>query len=44
MHAKFIKLGMRAPHVISNDLTKWYIQIILCLSIVPFLSYAMFEF
>jgi hypothetical protein len=38
MYDKFLKLGMRAPYAIPDLLTKWYIQIILGLHVVPFLS------
>jgi hypothetical protein len=43
-HAKFIKFVMHAPHVIPGVLTKWHIQILLRLAVVPFLSSVMFEF
>jgi hypothetical protein len=39
-----MKFVMRTPHVIPNLLTKWHIQIILGLYVVPFLSSAMIEF
>jgi hypothetical protein len=39
-----MKFGMHSPNGISNVLTKWYIQILLILAVVPFLNSAMFEF
>jgi hypothetical protein len=44
MHDKFMKFVMHNPHVISDPLTKWPIQILLGLHVVPFLSSAMIEF
>jgi hypothetical protein len=41
MHGKLLKLGMRAPYVIPHLLTKWHIQILLGLHVVPFLRSAM---
>jgi hypothetical protein len=35
---------MHTPHVIPNLLTKLHIQILLGSEVVPFLSFAMFEF
>jgi hypothetical protein len=42
MHDKFMKFGMHSPNDISDVLTKWYIQILLCLAVVPFLISIMF--
>jgi hypothetical protein len=36
-----IKLGMQALHVISEELTKWNLQTILILLVIPLHSYAM---
>jgi hypothetical protein len=44
VHAKFMKLGMRASHVISDLFVKWHIQLLLILAVIPFLSLAMLEF
>jgi hypothetical protein len=44
MHSKFMKFGMHFLNNISDALTKWYIQILLCLAVVPFLSSVMFQF
>jgi hypothetical protein len=41
MHDKLLKLGMRAPYVIPDLFTKWKIQILLGLQVVPFLSFVM---
>jgi hypothetical protein len=42
MHAKFMKFDMHSPNGISDVLTKWYIQILLRLAVVPFLISVMF--
>jgi hypothetical protein len=39
-----MKLGMHAPHVIPDLLTKWHNQIQHILTAIPFLSSAMLEF
>jgi hypothetical protein len=44
MHAKFMKFVFHTPHVIPDLLTKWHIQILLGLHVVPFLISAMIEF
>jgi hypothetical protein len=44
MHAKFMNFVMQTPHVIPDLLTKWHIQILLGLQVVPFLSSTIFEF
>jgi hypothetical protein len=44
MHAKLLKFDMHIPHVVLDLLTKWHIQILLLLAVVPFLSSAMLEF
>jgi hypothetical protein len=38
VHDKFIKLGIHAPHVIPQDLTKWNIQLMHILAAIAFLS------
>jgi hypothetical protein len=44
MHAKFMLLGMRVPHFIPNNLTKWHIQFLLILVVILFLGHTMLEF
>jgi hypothetical protein len=44
MKYKFMKLVMNTPDVIPDTLTKFYIQILFRLWVVPFLISAMFEF
>jgi hypothetical protein len=44
MHDKFLKLGMRAPHIIPHPLTKWHIQILLGLHVVSFLALTYLNF
>jgi hypothetical protein len=44
MHAKFMKLGMSAPYVIPDLLTKWNIQFLLILVVIPFLGHVMLDF
>jgi hypothetical protein len=39
-----MKFVMHTPCVIPDLVTKWHIQILLCLVVVPFLSSVMFEF
>jgi hypothetical protein len=39
-----MKHGMQAPHIISDMLTKFHIQLIHILATIAFLSCAMFEF
>jgi hypothetical protein len=39
-----MKLGIQVSHFIPNSLTKCPIQFVLILSVIPFLSHAMFEF
>jgi hypothetical protein len=44
MHAKFMKLGMRAPYVIPDLLTKWHIPFLLILAVISYLSTAYLNF
>jgi hypothetical protein len=44
MHDKFMKLGISAPHVIPDLLTKWHITFLLILAFISYLSSAIFEF
>jgi hypothetical protein len=44
MRAKLVKLGMHFPHAILNYLTKWHIQILPRLVVIPFLRHVMLEF
>jgi hypothetical protein len=39
-----MRLVMHAPHVIHDVLTKWHIQLLHILEVIPFLSPAIFEF
>jgi hypothetical protein len=39
-----MKIGMHAPHVIPDLLTKWHISFLLILGVISYLSSAMFEF
>jgi hypothetical protein len=39
-----MKFDMHTHHVIHDLLTKWNIQILIGLQVVPFLTSAMFEF
>jgi hypothetical protein len=39
-----MKLGMRRLHVISEELTKWHVQLLHILVVILFLSPAMLEF
>jgi hypothetical protein len=44
MHVKFKKLGMTAPCVIPDLLTKWHIPFLLILAVLSYLITAIFEF
>jgi hypothetical protein len=44
VHAKFMKLGMHAPHIIPVLLTKLHTQFQHGLAVIPFLRSIMFEF
>jgi hypothetical protein len=39
-----MKLGMQPPHVISEEPTKWHIQLQHILEVIAFLKHAIFEF
>jgi hypothetical protein len=39
-----MKLYIRAPHVIHNVITKWNIQLLYILEVIPFLRHVTFEF
>jgi hypothetical protein len=44
MLSKFMKLGMQAPYVIPDPLTKWYVPFMLILVVMSYLSSSIFEF
>jgi hypothetical protein len=44
VHDKFIKLGMYAPHVIPQEITKFHIQLMHILAAIAILSPAIIEF
>jgi hypothetical protein len=43
VHDKFTTLGMHALHVIPEDITKWYIQLIHILAAIAFFIPAKFK-
>jgi hypothetical protein len=44
MYAEFMTLRMHVPHLIPDMLTKWHIQLLHILEVIPFLRHAIFEF
>jgi hypothetical protein len=44
MHAKFMNIGLQAPPIIPDVLSKWYVQLLHILEVIPFLISTIIDF